>query len=80
MGQGGCTGQGAGPMMSGPSWHMSGPMMGWGHMRGYYSRLTPEQMGQRQYMSDQYLWMQEMMLNHMMWRQHWMMAPPGAKQ
>ncbi|SEU23260.1 hypothetical protein SAMN03159335_04095 [Burkholderia cepacia] len=44
---------------------------GWGHMRSYYSNLTPEQLRQRQYMTDQYLNMQQMM-NNMMWdQQHW---------
>lgn len=51
-----------------------GPMMGWRGMGGYYSRLTPEQMKERQYMSDQYMdlhyeMMEQMMLNHQMWRQ-----------
>ena len=75
MGWGGGTmmGPGGGPMMG---WHMGGPMMGWGQMHGYYSKLTPEQMRQRQYMSDRFVWMQQMMMNHMMWHQHWMMVPP----
>lgn len=70
----GCCG---GPMMSG---RMGGPMMGWTQMHGYYSKLTPEQMKQRQYMTDRYLGMQQMMMDHMMWHQHWVMAPPDAKQ
>jgi hypothetical protein len=43
---GGGMGMGYGMMMG-------GPMMGWGQMGGYYSKLTPEQMKQRQYMMDQ---------------------------
>ena len=58
-----------GPMMGG---HMGGPMMGWGQMGGYYSKLTPEQMKQRQYMMDQYMGMQQMMMNNMMMHQNWM--------
>lgn len=46
---------------------IGGPgMMGWGSMHGQYSKLTPEQMKQRQYMMD-----------HMMQRQQWM-TPPTA--
>lgn len=51
-----CCGAGYG---MGPGMMMGGPMMGWGHMRGYYSNLTPEQLRQRQYMMDQYLPMQQ---------------------
>jgi hypothetical protein len=47
-------------------------MMGWGHMRGYYSKLTPEQLKQRQYMMDQYVPMQQMMMDHMMQHQQYM--------
>jgi len=68
--RGGCCMGGAGMMMN-------GPMMGWGHMRGYYSKLTPEQLKQRQYMMDQYLPMQQMMMNHMMWHQQWMNPTPA---
>ncbi|MBB5461046.1 hypothetical protein [Paraburkholderia sp. Cpub6] len=60
---------------------MTGPGMmggGWGHMGGYYSRLTPEQLRQRQYMTDQYLLMQEEMMNNMMWQQQYWMAPPTS--
>ena len=38
--------------------HMGGPMMGWKQMHGYYSKLTkltPEQLKQRQYMTDRYV-------------------------
>lgn len=52
---------------------MGGPgMMGWRGMGGYYSRLTPEQLKQRQYMMDQYLGMQQQMMNHMLWQQNYM--------
>jgi hypothetical protein len=47
-------------------------MMGWRRMGGYYSRLTPEQMKQRQYMMDQYMNMQQMMMDHMMQHHHHM--------
>lgn len=59
-----CTG---GPMTGG---HMMGHdmMMGW---RGY-SKLTPEQMKQRQYMMDRYMGMQQMMMDHMMQHQQYM--------
>ncbi len=59
-------GRGMGPGM------MGGPMMGWGQMQGYYSNLTPEQQKQRQYMTDQYMRMQQLMLDHMMQHQYWM--------
>jgi hypothetical protein len=62
----------------GPGMMMGGPMMGWGHMRGYYSSLTPEQLKQRQYMMDQYLPMQQMMMDQMMWHQRWMNPQPPA--
>ncbi|WP_316879573.1 hypothetical protein [Ralstonia wenshanensis] len=63
-----------GPGMRGGHMMGGGPMMGWRGMGGYYSRLTPEQMKERQYMSDQYMdlhyeMMEQMMLNHQMWRQ-----------
>lgn len=45
---------------------------GWGHMRGYYSNLSPEQLRQRQYMMDQYMPMQQMMMDHMMRHQQYM--------
>ena len=66
-------------MMRGRAMTMGGPaMMGWGGMRGYYSNLTPEQLQQRHYMTDQYMGMQQMMMDHMMWRQQWM-GPPAAQ-
>lgn len=65
----GCCG--GGPAYGG--WHMGGPgMMGWHGMGGYYSKLTPEQMKQRQYMMDQYLGMQQQMMNQMMYQQNYM--------
>lgn len=51
---------------------------GWGNTGGYYSRLTPEQLRQRQYMTDQYLNMQQEMMNNMMWQQQYWMGPPPA--
>lgn len=51
---------------------MGGPgMMGWGGMRGYYSKLTPEQEKQRQYMMDQMLQRQQGLTQPP--------APPAAK-
>ena len=70
----GCCAGGTG---MGPGMMMGGPMMGWGHMRDYYSGLTAEQIRQRQYMTDQYMPMQQMMMDHMMWHQRWMMQPPS---
>lgn len=65
----GCCG--GGPAYGG--WHMGGPgMMGWRGMGGYYSKLTPEQLKQRQYMMDQYLGMQQQMMNHMLYQQNYM--------
>ena len=45
---------------------MGGHMMGWNGMGPYYSKLTPEQLKQRQYMMDQYMGMQQNMMNQMM--------------
>ncbi|MBB5428994.1 hypothetical protein OKW33_006151 [Paraburkholderia atlantica] len=53
---------------------------GWGHMGGYYSHLTPEQLRQRQYMTDQYLQMQQEMINNMMWQQEYRMGHPASPQ
>lgn len=73
----GMMGHGMGPgMMGGAGPEMMGG--GWGHMGGYYSRLTPEQLRQRQYMTDQYLQMQQEMMNNMMWQQQYRGAPPPA--
>ena len=69
------SGGGRGCCMGGPGMGpgmMRGPMMGWGHMGGYYSKLTPEQQRQRQYMMDQYMPMQQMMMDHMMRHQQYM--------
>ncbi|WP_372882155.1 hypothetical protein [Psychromonas sp.] len=49
-----------------------GMMRGWQHMGGHYSKLTPEQLKQRQYMMDQYVPMQQMMMQHMMQHQQYM--------
>lgn len=53
-----------------------GHMMGWGGMGGYYSKLTPEELKQRQYMTDQYVDMQQNMMNQMM-QQNYMWINPG---
>lgn len=66
-----------GAMMGGP---MMGGARGWSGARGYYSKLTPEQLRQRQYMTDRYLAMQQHMMNHMMWHQHWMSQVPPARK
>jgi hypothetical protein len=69
-----------GPMMGGPMMMGGRPMMGWSTESGYYSKLTPEQLRQRQYMTDRYLAMQQMMMDHMMWHQYWMLPqqPPAS--
>lgn len=75
----GCCGGGT---MHGPGMMMGGPgMMGWGGAHGYYSKLTPDQLKQRQYMMDQYMGMQQMMMDHMLWRQQWMapVTPAATK-
>jgi hypothetical protein len=41
-------------------------------MGDYYSKLTSEQQQQRQYMIDQYMPMQQMMMDHMMRHQQYM--------
>lgn len=64
-----------GGMMDGNHMGMMGPMMGWNDMHGYYSKLTPDQMKQRQYMTDQYTGMQQMMMDNMMWHQNWTAQP-----
>lgn len=53
-----------------------GHMMGWGGMGAYYSKLTPEELKQRQYMTDQYMDMQQNMMNQMM-QQNYMWNNPG---
>lgn len=72
MGQGGMGMGGMGPGMMGGGG-------GWMHMRGYYSHLSPEQMHQHQYMMDQYLNMQQQMMNHMMWQQQYRGGEPTQK-
>lgn len=68
MGGPGMMGCCAGDHMMGMGGHMMGGMMGW---QGY-SKLTPEQMKQRQYMMDRYMGMQQMMMDHMMQHQQYM--------
>lgn len=80
-----------GPMMGGPMMggHMTsgssgpggqarggGPGMGWHGMQGYYSRMTPEELRQRHYMHDQYMAMQQQMMDHMMQHQQWTYQTP----
>lgn len=55
-----------------------GHMMGWSGMGGYYSKLTPEELKQRQYMTDQYIDMQQNMMNQMM-QQNYMWINPGRQ-
>ena len=56
--------------------HMMGPMMDWNGMSPYYSKLTPEQLKQRQYMMEQYMGMQQNMMNQMMQQNYiWMDQP-----
>lgn len=62
-----------GPSMMGGG-HMD--MMGWNKLGGAYANLTPKQMRQRQYMMDQYMGMQQQMMNNMMQHQNWMMMQP----
>lgn len=69
----GCCAGGPG---TGPGMMMGGPMAGWGHLRGHYSSLTQEQLRQRQYMIDQYMPMQQAMMDHMMWHQRLVTQPP----
>jgi len=64
MGGPGMMGCCAGDHMMG----MGGHMMGW---QGY-SKLSPEQMKQRQYMMDRYMGMQQMMMDNMMQHQQYM--------
>ena len=67
---------GGGRMGGGP---MGAGMMGWGGMRGYYHGLSPDQVRQRQYMSDQFMGMQQQMMEQMLEHQQWMFpqAPAG---
>jgi hypothetical protein len=67
-------GFGRGHGMGGPM--MGGGHMGWGGMRDYYSKLTPEQIKQRQYMMDNYMGMQQQMMDHMMQHQQYMWKQP----
>ena len=80
-GLGGCCG-GAGAGASGPMMggQMMGGMMGWRGASNYYSNLTPEQLRQRQYMTDQTLAMQQQMMSQMMLHHQWMnQIPPSQK-
>lgn len=62
---------------------MGGAMMNGATMQGpgahaCLDQLTPEQMRQRQSMSERYLGMQQMMMDHVMWHQHWTTMPGTA--
>lgn len=50
---------------------MDGPMMGRGHMGGYYRNMTPDQLKDNQYMMNNYMGMQQQMMNHMLWHQQY---------
>ena len=63
--QGAWAGGKGGPMM--------GPMMGWND----FSKMTPEQRAQHQYMMERWMPMQQMMMGHMM--QHQGMMQPSPK-
>lgn len=65
----------SGPMMGGGM--KGGHMMGWRGMGDYYSKLTPDQMKQRQYMMDRYMGMQQQMMDHMMQHQNYMWMQPS---
>jgi len=58
--------------MGGRGMMMGSSMMGWNQMGDYYSKLTPEQIKQQQYMMDRYMGMQQMMMDHMMQHQQYM--------
>jgi hypothetical protein len=70
MGPGMMGGQVAGRhMMSGLM--KDGQMMEWND----YRNLTPEQLKQRQYMMDRSMPIQQIMMDHIMQHQYWMMQP-----
>jgi len=62
---------GIGCCMAGPTIG-PGKVKGWSHMGDQYFKLTPEQLKQRQYMMDQYVPMQQMMMHHLMQHQRYM--------
>ncbi len=67
-GGGGCCGGGQMMGMHGKGHMMGGGMMGWQD----YSKQTPEQMKQRQYMMDRHMGMQQQMMDQMMQHQRHM--------
>jgi hypothetical protein len=67
----GCCGGMMGSHMKG-----NGPMMSWKQMSSHYSRMTPEQMKQHQYMMERYIGMQQMMMEQMMQHQQNMGSAP----
>ena len=71
----GMWGNGMGCCMGGRGMMMGSSMMGWNQMGDYYSKLTPEQIKQQQYMMDRYMGMQQMMMDQMMQHQQHMGMP-----
>ena len=69
-------------------WGMMGPsMIGGASMMGMkggpmiwgdYRNLSPDDLRQRQYMMGQYMGMQQMMMDHIMWQQCWTMPQRPA--
>ena len=52
----------------------NGAMMGWKQMGSHYSRMTPEQMKQHQYMMERFMGIQQMMMEQMLQHQQHMDA------
>lgn len=74
---GGMWGPGMMGFGGGPGSRMGrGHMNGWSGMGGYYSKMTPEELKQRQYMTEQYMDMQQNMMNQMM-QQNYLWINPG---
>lgn len=72
-------GMGGGHMGGG---HMGGGpgMMNWGNAGGYYEHMSPEQAKRHRYMSDQFMGMQQQMMEQMLEHQQWMFqSAPAAK-
>jgi len=51
---------------------MMGGRMNWRSASGYYASLTAEQIRQRQYLTDQYLALQQQIMRQWMLHQHWL--------
>lgn len=60
---------------NGASYQRNNGMMGWDGMRPYYSRTNKEQQKQHQYMMDQYMGLQQTMMDQMLKHQGWMLTP-----